>query len=137
MKLLLDENIANKIKEGLIKLEIEDVKHINDIGKGITDKQVFDLAKNEDRILLTGDDDFKDNDYKCKIPIIWITPKARKENNIPQLVKWIIDNIKKYNIELKRAFITIKKDGYIIEYKTKEGVFGKIKKKEIGFEKIK
>ena len=43
MKVLLDENVAKKIKEGLISLGLNDVKHINDIHKGITDNQVFEL----------------------------------------------------------------------------------------------
>ena len=51
MKLLLDENIANKIKEGLIELGLEDIKHINEIKKGLTDQEVFELAKREDRII--------------------------------------------------------------------------------------
>lgn len=45
MKLLLDENIANKIKERLIELGLEDIKHINEIKKGLTDQEVFELAK--------------------------------------------------------------------------------------------
>lgn len=137
MKILLDENVANKIKEGLIKLGIEDVKHINDVGKGITDEEVFELAKAEDRILITGDDDFKSNSYKYKLPIIWITPKARVAENVCKLIKWILDNIGKYNINLKRAFIAIRRHEYFIEHKNKDGVFGKVKSKQISFEKIK
>lgn len=137
MKLLLDENVANKIKEGLIKLGNNEVKHINDIGKGITDNEVFELAKKEGCVLVTGDDDFKSNNFKYKIPIIWITPKARRNEQIHILISWIVDNIKNYNINLEKSFITIKKEGYSIEYKNKDGVFGKIKTRDIDFDKIK
>ena len=137
MKLLLDENVSNTIKEGLIKLGIRDVKHINDVGKGITDNEVFNLAKEEDRIIITGDDDFKDNNFKYKIPIIWITLKAREIKKIPELIKWILENKSKYNVRIETSFISIRKDRYFIEYKNKDGVFGKIKLKEISFEKIK
>ena len=58
-KILLDENVAFKIKEDLIKLGFEDVKHIDDFGKGLADEDVFNVAKDEERILISGDDDFK------------------------------------------------------------------------------
>lgn len=137
MKLLLDENVANKIKEGLMTLGIEDIKHINDIRKGITDAEVFEIAQKENRIIITGDDDFKGQQYKYKAPIMWITPKARFLNNVCPLIKWILENTKKYNINLNRAFITLKADKYFVEYKNKDGIFGKIKIKEISFEKTK
>lgn len=137
MKILCDENIANKIKEGLIELGIQDVKHINDIGKGIPDKEVYKIAEEEKRILITGDDDFKDKDYKYKIPIIWITPRARMSNNVPLLVEWILNHIQNYKINIEKSFITIRKEQYVIEYRTKDGIFGKVKTREIEFSKIK
>lgn len=137
MKLLLDENIANKIKEGLIRLGFKDTIHINNIAKGISDKEVFELAKKDERIIITGDDDFKANNFKHQIPIIWITPKARYEKDICYKIKWILDNIEKHNINLKRAFISIRKNMYSIEYKNKDKVFAKIKKIDISFNKIK
>lgn len=136
-KLLLDENVSNKIKDSLIKLGTYEIKHINDVGKGITDREVFELAQREKRILITGDDDFKDNNFKYKIPIIWITPKARVNNYISIQIDWILENIKNYNIIIERAFITIKPNEYCIEYKNKTGVFGKIQTRKIGFEKVK
>lgn len=136
MKVLLDENVANKIKEGLIELELEDVKHINDIGKGIPDEEVFQLAQKDDRVLITGDDDFKANDFKYKIPIIWITPKARQNDNIPKLIKWILENLNNYNIDIRQAFISIRKMEYFIEYKNPKKIFTKVKTKTIDFKKI-
>ena len=136
MKLLLDENIANKIKERLIELGLEDIKHINEIKKGLTDQEVFELAKKEDRIIITGDDDFKTNKFKYRIPMIWITPKARYEDDICNKIKWILENAEKHSVNMKNAFVCIRKDMYFIEYKNKDGVFGKIKELEIKFEKI-
>ena len=136
MKFLIDENVNIKVKEGLIELGVKDIKHINDVGKGKPDNEVFELAQKEERIIITGDDDFKSYDFKYKVPIIWITPKARYIDKIPNLIKWIIDNVDKYNINLKKSFITIRKNDYYIEYKNKDGVFGKLKVKEISFNKI-
>lgn len=137
MKLLLDENVPNKIKTSLIKLGMKETIHINDIDKGIPDKEVFELAQKEQRIIITGDDDFKAEHFKYKIPIIWITPKERQNGNVPQLIKWILDNFNNYNIKIEYAFISIRKDKYVIEYKNKSGVFGKIKTKEISYKNIK
>jgi len=137
MKLLLDENVPNKIKEGLITLGLKDIIHINNVGKGIPDNEVFELALREQRILITGDDDFKDKDFKYKIPIIWITPKARINNNIPIYIKWILDNYNNYNINIESFFVSIRKDKYFVEYKNKKGIFSKIKEKEINFNKVK
>lgn len=137
MKLLLDENISKKIKEGLIGLGFEDVKHINDVHKGLLDEEVFNLAIKEQRIIVTGDDDFKANNFKFKIPIIWITPIARYKEDICSKIKWILENAEKHGVKLQKAFISIRKEQFFIQYKNKEGVFGKIKNLEISFDKIK
>lgn len=128
-KILLDENIAIKIKEGLLKKGY-DVIHINDEEKGITDNEVFDKAKTEERILITGDDDFKAKNFKYNIAIIWITPKARFEKNLIQKIDWIIRNIKNYNIDMRKAFVSIKTNNFFIEYKSKHGVLEKVKEEK-------
>lgn len=134
-KLLLDENVAIKIKEGLLKKGY-DVIHINDEEKGITDNEVFCKAKTEERILITGDDDFKANNFKYNIAIIWITPKARFEKNLVQKIDWIIKNIENYNIDINKAFVRIRVDKFFVEYKTKNGVLAKVKEREIEFTKL-
>lgn len=134
--ILLDENVAIKYKGELIELGY-DVLHINDETKGIPDKEVFQKAKDEKRILITGDDDFKDKNFKYKTAIIWITPKARFQNDISNKIDWIISNINKYNIDINKAFISIRKDIFHIEYKNKDGVFAKLKERNIEFSKIK
>lgn len=77
-KILLDENVAIKYKCDLLNLG-NDVVHINDEAKGIPDNEVFKKAITEGRILITGDDDFKDKNFKFKTAIIWITPKQFME----------------------------------------------------------
>lgn len=58
MKFLLDENIPNKYKDILVKNGYSDVKRINDFGKGLPDSEVFKLAYNQKRIIITIDKDF-------------------------------------------------------------------------------
>lgn len=135
-KILLDENVAIKYKNDLLNLG-NDVVHINDEAKGIPDKEVFQKAIAEDRILITGDDDFKDKNFKFRIAIVWITPKARFQSDIAEKIDWIISNIEKYNININKAFISIRKDKFLVEYRNKDGVFAKIKEKEIEFSKMK
>lgn len=134
-KLLLDENVALKMKQDLIKLGFENVKHINDFGKGLKDEYVFNIAKDENRILISGDDDFKKKEFKNKCGIIWMTPKARFDKDIVKKIVWILENIKNYNINIYSAFISIKRDQYYIYYK--QGMNKKLKEKEISFNKIK
>ena len=134
-KLLLDENVALKMKQDLIKLGFENVKHINDFGKGLKDEYVFNIAKDENRILISGDDDFKKKEFKNKCGIIWMTPKARFDKDIVKKIVWILENIKNYNINIYSAFISIKRDQYYIYYK--QGINKKLKEKEISFNKIK
>ncbi len=135
-KILLDENVANRIKEELISNENLDVKHINEVSKGLTDDEVYSLAKAEGRIIITGDDDFKDCSFKNKVPIIWMTPKARFDADIPEKICWIIDNMEKYNIKWDNAFVSITKDKYHIESKDLNRIFKKSKEKDIDFSKI-
>ena len=67
MKILLDENVPNGYKDELIKNGINDIRRINDFGKGLPDKEVFNIAVQEERTIITIDTDFhsfkKDNHY--------------------------------------------------------------------------
>lgn len=58
MKFLLDENVPNSYKEQMNELGYEDIKRINDFGKGMTDKEVFEVSLKEQRTIITIDTDF-------------------------------------------------------------------------------
>ena len=49
MNFLIDENVPNSYKEFLENNGFEDIKRINDFGKGIPDTQVFKIAQEEKR----------------------------------------------------------------------------------------
>lgn len=57
MKLLLDENFPEGFIKKLKKLG-HDVSHINQLGKGKTDKEVFNMAIQQKRIIISNDIDF-------------------------------------------------------------------------------
>lgn len=58
MKFLLDENVPNSYKNQMKKLGYTDIKRINDFGKGMKDKEVFELSVNEERTIVSRDTDF-------------------------------------------------------------------------------
>lgn len=136
IKLLIDENVAIRVKTSLVERGYNDTKHINDIRKGLTDDEVFEIATKEERILISGDDDFKDEKFKYNCGIIWITPKAKI--NVEEAINricWILKNITNFNIDINTAFIAVTKDSYLISYK--KGMNRKITEKEIRYSKIK
>lgn len=58
MKFLLDENVPNNLKMELIKNGFNDIKRINDFGKGLSDEEVFSISLKEGRVIITIDKDF-------------------------------------------------------------------------------
>lgn len=135
IKLLIDENVALSIRDKLIEKGYTDTIHIDDIKKGIPDKEVFDIAQKESRIIISGDDDFKAKNFKYNCGIIWFTPSARLNIDIVEKIIWIIEHIDNYNINLYTSFISIKRNSYYIYYK--QGMKGKLKEKEIMFNRVK
>lgn len=136
IKILVDENVAIKVKNGLVDRGYTDTKHINDIQKGLPDDIVFKIATEEERVLISGDDDFKDETFKYNCGIIWITPKAKiyVKDSIDKIC-WILDKINDYNINIHKAFISITRNSYVILYK--KGMNNKLTEKEIKYNKIK
>ena len=135
IKLLIDENVALSIRDKLIEKGYTDTIHIDDIKKGMPDKEVFDIAQKESRIIISGDDDFKAKDFKYNCGIIWFTTSARLNIDIVEKIVWIIEHIDNYNIDLYTSFIYIKRFSYYMYYK--KGMNKKIKQKEILYNTIK
>lgn len=135
IKFLIDENVALSIRDKLIENGYTDTIHIDDIKKGIPDKEVFNIAQKESRIIISGDDDFKAKDFKYNCGIIWFTTSARLNVDIVEKIIWIIEHIDNYNIDLYSSFISIKRFSYYMYYK--KGMNKKIKQKEILYNTIK
>lgn len=114
MKVLIDENIKKSICILLKKMDI-DVISINDIKKGITDDEVFDIALEQQRVLVTNDKGFV---YKLKninhYGVIWLkTDPKYHEEALKKLIPKII------NEELSNKIYTVSKDKYTVEGKRK------------------
>ena len=99
------------------------------------DGEVFEIAQEEERIIISGDDDFKAKDFKYNCGIIWFTDSAKRNINIVEKITWIINHIDNYAIDLNKAFISIRRNEYYIWYK--KGMNNKLKEKNIKYEKIK
>lgn len=135
MKILLDENVAISLKDELIKCGFVDVIHINDVRKGMKDSEVYELAKREKRLIISGDNHFKRSEFKFKCGVIFLTPRARGLEDLPTKIKWIVDNISNYNIDVFSSSISLTYQEYNIFYE--KGMKHERKNKEIPYTKIK
>jgi predicted nuclease of predicted toxin-antitoxin system len=86
VKILLDENIPPRIEEELQK---HDVKLVRDQNLGATDKEVVNIAEEENRTIITQDDDFGKIYYfsNPKIKIIVIEPEKQEIDKILNLTE--------------------------------------------------
>nr|DAD94128.1 MAG TPA: protein of unknown function (DUF5615) [Siphoviridae sp. ctUF252]DAE01558.1 MAG TPA: protein of unknown function (DUF5615) [Siphoviridae sp. ctZHt25]DAT05039.1 MAG TPA: protein of unknown function (DUF5615) [Caudoviricetes sp.] len=135
MKVLLDENVAMKLEKGLAKCGVEDVVHINNIKKGMKDTEVYELAKREQRLIVSGDRHFSKKKKELCKGTIFITPSAKKLEDLPEKICWIIDNISNYNIDILTSTISLSSSEYNVFYK--KGMKRKAIKKTILYSKIK
>lgn len=130
--LLLDENIAVKLKKELEEHGY-DIIHINDIKTGIPDIQVYQIAKEQNRIIISGDYHFKKDKFKLNEGTIFITPSARCCNDLSDRIAWIIEKAPDYHMDLLTCTTIISKEGYTFRYK--KGLKEEIKEKEIDLKK--
>lgn len=135
MKILLDENVAIKLVKELIGCGLKDVIHINNIRKGMTDLEVYELAKKEQRLIISGDRHFSKKRKELCNGTIFITPSAKKLEDLPEKIMWIIENISNYNIDILTSTISLSCTEYNIFYK--KGMDNKDMKKTILYSKIK
>lgn len=133
MKFLLDENIPNSYKIELEKFGYKDIKRINDFKKGITDKEVFDYAQKEKRIIITIDTDFYEWKKEKHFGIISLSGKLKTPvETMIQAIKQIKkDDRFRTTKELNDVFIRITNMEFIVGRKIKsryKEVKGKYKK---------
>ena len=133
MKFLLDENIPNSYKIKLEKFGYKDIKRIDDFKKGITDKEVFDYAQKEKRIIITIDTDFYEWKKEKHFGIISLSGKLKTPvETMIQAIKQIKkDDRFRTTKELNDVFIRITNMEFIVGRKIKsryKEVKGKYKK---------
>ena len=83
MKILLDENIPKSLYKELSKRGY-DSKHMTLIKRGLKDKEIIEIANNENRALITLDQDFLHLSKYIKTKLTLIKRKFRRDD-IPRL----------------------------------------------------
>lgn len=120
MKILLDENFPEGFKKDLSKLG-HDVSHINRIKKGMKDREVFDLAIKEKRIIISNDMDFKDYIKNSHYGIIKFNSAIYSDGCLYALLnKYNIEQIKDNYIEFRKKGICFYKKVYSKKGKYKQ-----------------
>lgn len=121
MKFLLDENIPNSYKEKLERNDYKDIKRINDVNKGMTDREVFNCALNEKRTIITIDTDFYEWKKDKHYGIISLSGKLKDPVKLMvQAIKQVKrdDRFKNIN-ELDDIFIRVNNIEFIVGRKIK------------------
>jgi predicted nuclease of predicted toxin-antitoxin system len=104
VKLLIDENISPIVGE---KLPEHDIKLVRNQNLGASDKKVVEIAEEENRVILTQDDDFGRIYYfsNPEIRILVIKPEKQENSEIADLIQKGLKEIKDEN---KGLFIVSK-----------------------------
>jgi len=95
MKILLDENVSWRIIK-LIENYFDEVKHISTISSNrLSDKDIWDFAKNNNFTILTYDSDFRNfvSYYNYPPKVVWLRTGNISKSKLAELIKNNIDSI--------------------------------------------
>lgn len=129
MKFLLDENVPNIYKNELQEYGYNDIKRINDFGKGLPDDKVFEIAVKEERTIITIDTDFHSFKKQSHYGIISISGKLLNPIKIiASTLKQIENDTTISEYVFKDAFIRITWQYFEVGFK-KKGKYKEVKRK--------
>lgn len=109
MKFLADENIPAFVCQTL-KIQGVDIFNINDIECGMSDKDIANFAKKQERIIITFDKDFGELVFKDQLDvkgIILLRFKPKNPHFILEKIKNLFNNTE---IKLQNNFIIVEED---------------------------
>lgn len=106
LKLLADESLDFRIVTDLMHEGFETISVLKDY-RGISDKEVMNLAKKFKSILITEDSDFGEWVFAHKEKDISVIFLRYRHEDIKEISSSLIKIIKKYNVELYGKFIVI------------------------------
>ena len=112
MKFFLDENFPKKVtplleKKGHTVFDIRGTKQ-----EGITDTEIFSLAKEAQAIFLTSDKDFYHTIHLTEKPhhgIIVIALRQPNSRAIIEKITWILDNLDRFSFTNECILLTDRK----------------------------
>ena len=85
IKFLIDENISPRVAEELSSMSY-DALHVRDICKGCPDNKIIELARKDNRIIVTLDKDFGEI-FSNEVTIILIRSKYQSPDYICEILK--------------------------------------------------
>ena len=112
MRFFLDENFPKKVTSGL-EQQGHTVFDIRGSAKeGISDTEIFSLAKKEKAIFLTSDKDFYHTIHLTEKPhygIIVIALRQPNSGAITEKITWVLDNIERFSFKNECILLSDKK----------------------------
>ncbi len=109
MKLLLDENISSKLVKFLMQ-DFPESSHIDYLKmQGSTDTNIWEYAKNENYIIVSKDNDFRQRSFLFGSPpkVIWISVGNSGTKIIKDLLLQNIKLIKSFSQELSEGLLVL------------------------------
>lgn len=107
LKILADENVDHRITKTLRKKGFEIISVLEDY-QGISDKEVLELARIKETLLLTEDKDFGEWIFAHKEKCVGVIFLRYKFNEIDKISDSLINLFMKYGDSLYKKFTVIK-----------------------------
>jgi len=109
LKILADEDVDYRIIKELRQRGFE-VFSILEEDKGISDKQVLNIAKGQEALLLTEDKDFGEWIFAHKQKKVSVILLRYSHIDLQYIINNLIDVLKKYESALQNKFVVISKN---------------------------
>lgn len=109
MKLLLDENLSPKLVLGLLGL-FPDSSHITIVGlEGSTDLTIWEFAKQNDFVIVSKDNDFRQRAFRYGAPpkTIWLSVGNAGTQWILSLLRQNIHQIERFGNQADEALLVL------------------------------
>ena len=109
MKLLFDQNISHRILNHIQDI-LPEAKQVRDLGlENISDKQIWEYAKESGYIIVTFDGDFYDFSLVWGHPpkIIWIRTNNQTTKNMEEILHKYMDTMQDFQNDIDLACLEI------------------------------
>jgi len=109
MKLLFDQNISHRILNHIQDI-LPEAKQVRDLGlENISDKQIWEYAKERGYIIVTFDGDFYDFSLVWGHPpkIIWIRTNNQTTKNVEEMLRKYKDTMQDFQNDIDLACLEI------------------------------
>jgi len=108
IKLLADENIPKKAVEAL-RLKGIDIASAVDLSQGLSDREVIELANNENRVIITFDKDFGQLIYRKRMKVTGLI-LLRFAPTSPEYIAERIEHVLAQGISLENKLVVVRED---------------------------